>query len=122
MSSNEEELARQLFESRHDPEEWSDEESEIQVRPKGTEVVSFRLPSNELDAVASEALRAGESLSQFIRGALVLRIHGQPIGPAVEITTGHGTLIVHSRIVANSRSQNPSFIPDFPPQIAAINR
>jgi len=43
--------ADDLFEHRNDPDEWDDQPVEIEVRPAGSEVVSFRLPSDELDRV-----------------------------------------------------------------------
>jgi len=52
------------------------------------EIVSFRLSADELEAVQLAARAIGESVSEFIRGALALRVHGVPVGPAVEITSG----------------------------------
>lgn len=62
--------ADDLFDHRNDPDEWDDEPAEIDVRPTGSEVVSFRLPSDELDRVMEAARAIGESLSQFVREAL----------------------------------------------------
>jgi len=121
VKESEKELAKQLYETRNDPSEWGPEESDIEVRPKGTEVVSFRLPSEELDKVIEAAKTAGESLSQFIRGSLALRVHGKPIGPAVEISSGHGKLVIRSLIVVDSKTENPSIIPDFPPEGQSVD-
>lgn len=66
-----------------DPEEWEEEPDEISVQTRTrTEVVSFRLPCHELDEVAEAAEAAGESLSEYVRGALDMRLRGLPDYPA----------------------------------------
>lgn len=73
--------ADDLYESRYDPDEWDERPVQIEVRPTGSEVVSFRLPADELDRI----VEAGESLSQFVRGALRDRLEptGQALAPTV---------------------------------------
>lgn len=85
--------ADDLFEHRNDPDEWEDQPVEIEVRPAGSEVVSFRLPSDELDRVMEAARAAGESLSQFVRGALSGRL--EPAGQALARTVTSGPLARH---------------------------
>lgn len=85
--------ADELFDHRNDPDEWDDEPVEIDVRPTGSEVVSFRLPSDELDRVMEAAQAAGESLSQFVRGALSVRL--EPPGQALARTVTSGPLARH---------------------------
>lgn len=82
--------ADDLYEHRNDADEWDDQPVEIEVRPAGSEVVSFRLPSDELDRVMEAAEAAGESLSQFVRGALRVRL--QPAGQALARTITSGPL------------------------------
>ncbi|CAN5684495.1 hypothetical protein BH24ACT26_BH24ACT26_02090 [soil metagenome] len=101
----EKEMAAELHEHRHDEGEWEDEPAEVEVRPKSTSVVSFRLPSEELDALEDAAERTGESMSEFVRKALALRLHGTPIGPAVEVSSGATRLVIRSHVVTESRTE-----------------
>ncbi|HYU57611.1 MAG TPA: hypothetical protein VEO00_06125 [Actinomycetota bacterium] len=110
----------ELYRHRHDLGEWSSEPEEIEVRSSKTEVVSFRLPSGELDVLEDAAQRAAESLSEYIRKAVALRLHGLPIGPSVEVTSGAERLTIRSHIVVSSRRDAPdSFVPDLPPLTVA---
>lgn len=67
-------LAKELVASRDSTDEWEDEPSQVEVRPRQSEVVSFRLSSDELDALESAAKVAGESISEFLRTALTIRL------------------------------------------------
>ena len=73
MSESRKDLAGELWEHRDDPEEWGEEAEEIGVKPRRSSVVSFRLPPQELDALEQAMEQTGESLSEYIRGALYLR-------------------------------------------------
>lgn len=123
MSPTEEELAKELFEARDRPGEWSDEPTEVEVKPQATQVLSFRLSLDELEAVQGAARDLSESVSEFIRGALALRIHGVPVGPAVEITSGIGSLTIRSRLLPRSTSENGAVdvVSDFPPTLVALS-
>ena len=87
MSESEKDLVREIWEHRDDPKEWGEEE-EIEVRSRRSSVLSFRLPSEEFAALEQAMEQTGESLSEFIRKALAIRLHGIPIGPALEVTYG----------------------------------
>ncbi len=77
--------ADDLYENRYDPDEWDDLSVQIEVRPTGSEVVSFRLPADELDRIVDAADAAGESLSEFVRGALRDRLEpsGRALAPTI---------------------------------------
>jgi len=116
MSQFPEEQAREVIEHRDDPDEWSEDPEAVDVRPSRSEVVSFRLPSDEMDVLEEAAARSRESLSEFIRGALALRLYGEPIGPAIEVSSGATRLTVRSHIIVGGRKDAPaSFVPDVPP-------
>ena len=68
-----EEIA-ELHRHRDDPDEWEDESVEMAVNKPVGNVVSFQLPSSELDRAIAAADELGMSLSEFIRGALAQRI------------------------------------------------
>lgn len=63
----------ELHQHRDDPDEWDDEPENVFVRPVVSEVVSFRLPSDELDWLQEAARDRGESLSEFIRDSIRMR-------------------------------------------------
>lgn len=81
MSESRKDLARELYESRNDPEEWSEEAEEIEVKPRRSSVLSFRLPPEELNALEEAMAQTGESLSEYVRGALALRLHADATMP-----------------------------------------
>lgn len=87
--------ADDLYGSRYDPDEWDEQPVQIEVRPTGSEMVSFRLPADELDRVVEAAESTGESLSQFVRGALRDRL--EPSGQALARTVTSGPLARYVR-------------------------
>lgn len=62
--------AEDLYEHRHDPGEWGGEAVDIDTRPIRSEMVSFRLPPEELDALEAEARESGLTVSAYIRSTL----------------------------------------------------
>ncbi len=68
-----EEIA-ELHKHRDDPDEWEDEPIEMVVSKPVGNVVSFQLPTSELDRAIAAADELGISLSEFIHDALEQRI------------------------------------------------
>jgi hypothetical protein len=68
-----EELAQELYEHRGDPGEWDDEAVPLERRRSNTAVISVRLPQSEYRALRQAAQAAGESLSDYVRGAIAQR-------------------------------------------------
>ena len=66
--------AEELHASRDDPDEWDDETAEVHVRPMTTSVVSFRMPHDELNRLQSISRARGESISEFVRDSIRVRI------------------------------------------------
>ncbi len=96
---SEKDLVKEVWEHRDDPEEWGEEAENIEVKPRRSSVLSFRLPPEELAALERAMERTGESLSEFIRKALTARLHGVPIGPSLEVTYGGpDELLVRRRV------------------------
>jgi ribbon-helix-helix CopG family protein len=85
MSDKERDLAEELELTRDDSGEWSDERAQVEVRPSRSQVVSFRLPIEELDNLTMLASATGESLSDFIRRAIEYRVR-HVIAPSVFVT------------------------------------
>jgi Ribbon-helix-helix protein, copG family len=121
MSDKTERDAQEMLDHRDDPGEWSDEAESVEVKPSRSEVISFRLPSEELDALEVAAAGTGETISEFVRRALALRLYGEPIGPSIEISSGATRLTVRSHIIVGSHKDAPaSFVPDIPPLTIAM--
>lgn len=85
---NGENEARELYEHRHDPEEWDEEPERIEVRPARSSVLSVRLPRTEFDALERAAAAEGETLSEYVRQAVMRRIEGTG-APAMASVVGH---------------------------------
>lgn len=77
------ELAEELFQRRHDPDEWETAPETIDVRPARTSVVSVRLPTAELRAVEAAAKAAGRTLSAYIRAAIAAQLRSPATEPEV---------------------------------------
>jgi hypothetical protein len=133
QSQPEEELAADLYEHRNDEGEWGDEAVPIKAKPSRTEVVSVRIPSSDLDLIEDLAEEAGESISDFIRGAIALRLRGQVMDPVVGFASGAGsdsTVLVRTILKAAGHTALPSHeefqldieVPDEPPPTVTIMR
>ena len=123
MSMNESDLARQLHETREDPDEWEHARTDIESRPSGSQVVSFRMPTAEFELLQEDLEATGEKLAEYIRRAIAIRLHGVPIGPTVELTSGATRLTIRSHIVTEARrgsSFAENFIPDYGPTTASL--
>jgi hypothetical protein len=57
-----------------DPDEWDEAPAAIRVRPTTTSVVSFRVSHDELERLQSIAGARGESISDFVRDSIRVRI------------------------------------------------
>ena len=68
----------ELHAGRDDPDEWDEEPAGVRVRPTTTSVVSFRMPHDELDMLQSIARARGESVSDFVRDSIRVRIRHLP--------------------------------------------
>jgi len=120
---DEKDLARELHESRDDPNEWEEAPTHIESRPSGSQVVSFRMPTDEFELLQGDVEAAGEKLAEYIRKAIALRLHGVPIGPTVELTSGATRLTIRSHIVTEARrgsSFAENFVPDYSPTTASL--
>jgi hypothetical protein len=113
VSSSENNPIEELWERRHDPEEWSEEAVEIEARPTGSTVVSFRLPYEEYEELEEAASARGESLSEFIREAVRIRLKGSSIPAFVEMTSGGARdFWLRTNIPEHQRGTGPSSVPD----------
>ncbi len=111
--------AAELFEHRDDEDEWEEEPAEVVVRPRRSEVVSFRLPPEDMDALELAAQGAGESLSEFVRKAVTSRITGSSDeAPTVDVKAGRASLLLalHGDVRwSRTDAEHSVSVPDFPP-------
>jgi hypothetical protein len=106
-------VAEELWEHHNDPDEWSEEAEDVETRPSGSAVVSFRLPWEELEELDEAATESGESLSAFIRQAVRLRLGGRSKVPVVVVTFGGARDFgVRTNIPEQLRGTEPSSVPD----------
>jgi len=68
-----------LFVHRHDSREWDERAEPIEVRASPSSVLSIRMPSAELIALSEAAANAGETMSQYTRKAVYMRVMGLSI-------------------------------------------
>lgn len=104
-----------LYNSRFDDGEWDDEEVVVKVRQKTSEVVSFRIPADELDSLQRAAERAGESVSEFIRRSISSRLEETSSASIQDVTLGARALLVMSTHRMPDSHVSSSWVPDFPP-------
>jgi Ribbon-helix-helix protein, copG family len=112
---DEREVAKELHDHRGDPEEWEDAPAQVNVRPGRTEVVSFRLPSDQLDVIEHLAGEAGQSVSEFVRHAVLAYINGETMEPFLDMQSGaSGELRLTVRTPIRSSGYTSNIIPDHP--------
>ncbi|HEY9085503.1 MAG TPA: hypothetical protein VIN40_06160 [Candidatus Tyrphobacter sp.] len=70
-----------------DRSEWETVEIEKPALHRGV-LTSFRLPSKEFLALQKAAQGCGETLSEFIRKAIALRLYGAPLRTSLDISSG----------------------------------
>ena len=110
--------AEELHRMRDDPSAWEDEPTPIRVGERKTEVVSFRLPSDELDQLEVAAAAAGESLSEYVRRALrSLMGRSAPARPGLDVMAGTGNSVwgLTPAPGGSARTEGSDQVPAFPP-------
>lgn len=118
-----ESLATELYDSRDRPGEWEEEPVEITVKPRRSEVVSFRIPSTELDELEVAAEEAGESISEFVRRALALRMGHVVSEPLFDVWATPASFVFNvDRVLGacNRTDVEDLLVPDFPPLLASM--
>jgi hypothetical protein len=107
----EKELAAELQAHRLDPDEWEEVGVQAQVSRERSVLMSFRLPTAEFIALQKAANESRETLSEFVRIAIGLRLHGQPVVNAIQIVSGFRWGTVNTTFVVPAlsagRSENP---------------
>lgn len=100
--------ADELYQHRHDPDEWEEEPEQIEVRPARSSVLSVRLPRDEFVALEAAAAELGETVSQYVRTALAMRLNGntsetpQPVVTSASGVVGYPAEFVEKRVWSSS--------------------
>ncbi len=82
-----EELAKQLEQDSEDDTLWEQEPVPVERRPNRTSVLSLRLPTTEFHALLKAARSSGESVSEYVRKAIAMRLSYQPESPVVNVSS-----------------------------------
>lgn len=128
-SPGEQDVAEELYAHRDDPDEWEEEATHLEVRATGTEVVSFRLPSEALDRLQLAAEQRGETLSEILRDIVLSTLKGKELEQLIDFTAGSGQVTVRTSLSSGGSTENPALenmsdlpdtfeLPDFPPRTA----
>jgi hypothetical protein len=67
---------------------WAENPAQLEVRSPQSAVVSFRMPPDEFEALASAADEIGQTLSEYIREAIQFRIRGVTVTGATFVFAG----------------------------------
>lgn len=82
-----EEQANELEQqSEEDTELWTQEPVQIEARPSRTSVLSLRLPSEEFHALLKGARTSGESVSEYVRKAIIFRRGAEQAASSVNVS------------------------------------
>ncbi len=107
------EMAAEVYAHRDDPGEWDETPLQAdEVTATRGVVLSFRLPSTEFVALQKISKETGETLSEFIRNAIALRLHGEPVTNAVQINSGVKGATIQATFVASVLSAGQAVNPN----------
>ncbi len=114
---HDEEVARELERDADDDAMWEQEPVKIERRPSRTSVLSLRLPTAEFHALLKAARQSGESVSEYVRGAIAARVAIQSQGTFVTATYSYfvapsgGTSLEWRMLTAGSVQPAPQDAP-----------
>jgi hypothetical protein len=122
---DERERVTEQHDDRNDPNEWEQAPTEVRVQSPRTEVVSFRLPSDQLDLIEELAEQSGQSLSEFLRHAVLSYVRGEALEPALAVHSGGSgktqvTVITTYGRIGRTSAPNMEWIPDEPPKTVTL--
>ncbi|MGH2484562.1 MAG: plasmid mobilization protein [Ktedonobacterales bacterium] len=104
--------ARESHEHRHDQDEWEVEATRAKVRPSRSAVVSVRLPREEMTTLETAADAAGETLSEYIRKAIICRLGGATPLTASVVNRSVGYANFNTQTDDWTVSNRPSDVPE----------
>ena len=108
---NEKALAARLYAQRHESAEWEDTPVDADVQSNRAVVTSLRLPVQEFVAMQKAAKSSNQTVSEFIRNAIAMKLRGNVTVNAVQVATGsaeaksQATVLVS--VFESGRTQNP---------------
>lgn len=115
-SEKEKALAAKLYAGRNEAGDWDEKSIEAQVQPHRAVVTSLRLPVDEFTAVQKAAKISGQTVSEFIRAAIGIRLRGGVRLNALQISTGapegqsQATVLTHTLESGQTRNPDPEIM------------
>jgi hypothetical protein len=109
-------LAAKLYAERNEAGGWDEAPIKAQVQRHRAVVTSLRLPVGEFTAVQKAAKASGQTVSDFIRAAIGIRLHGAVRLGGLQIASGspegRSQAIVLAPTLESGRTHNPD--PEIP--------
>lgn len=91
-------VAAKLHADRSDASKWEDTAVEAEVQSQRAVITSLRLPVGEFVALQRAAKAAGQSVSEYIRNAISLMLHGGVAVNAVRVTMSSSEARSHTTV------------------------
>ncbi len=117
-SQKEKALAAKLYAGRNETGGWDETSIEAQIQPHRAVVTSLRLPVGEFTAVQKAARASGQTVSDFIRAAIGIKLHGAVRLGGLQIASGspegRSQATVLAPTLESGRTLNPD--PEIPEQ------
>jgi hypothetical protein len=113
-------LAVRLQTRRSRGDDWDETPIPADVHPNRGVVTSVRMPLGEFLAVQKAATAAGQTVSEYVRAAIAMRLRGMVRVNAVQIHSvardaqSQATFVVHQPASAGGETRNPD--PEINPQ------
>lgn len=121
-------LAAKLHARRGESADWDDMPVDAVIAPQRGVVTSLRLPLREFVEIQTAARNAGQTVSEFIRSAIALRLHASVLVNAVQVATGssegrsQATFVVPALEAGRTQNPGPDRTEVFPPLYANLTR
>jgi hypothetical protein len=121
-------LASKLYARRKESADWEETPVDAVIARQRGVVTSLRLPLKEFVEVQKAAKRAGQTVSQFIRSAIALRLRASVLVNAVQVATGssegrsQATFVVPALEAGRTQNPGPDRTEVFPPLHANLTR
>jgi hypothetical protein len=121
-------IAARLYARREQSSDWHETPTPAVIARQRGVVTSLRLPIREFVEVQAAARSAGQTVSEFIRSAIELRLHPKVRLHAVQIATGspegssQATVVVPALEAGRTQNPGPDRTEVFPPLFANLTR
>jgi hypothetical protein len=121
-------LAAKLYARRGESADWDETAVDALIAPQRGVVTSLRLPLRDFVEIQRAAKSAGQTVSEFIRGAIALRLRANVLVNALQVATGssegrsQATFVVPALEAGRTQNPGPDRTEVFPPPFANLTR